>query len=111
MSDRSPDTADPSSRGPLRRALEAIMPAPAPLSQDEVFAIVRSITVKYLGAKPETVGMASRFEEIAPDSLDRIEVVMAIEEEFDLKISDDDVRRLVTIGDVVGYVIGQKAGR
>ncbi len=44
------------------------------------------------------------FEELNADSLDIVELVMAIEEEFKLEISDEEVEKIKTVGDVVRYI-------
>ena len=66
---------------------------------------VRDIIVEQLGVAPgEVVPEASLIDDLGADSLDIVELVMAIEEEFDLEISDDDAERMQTIGDAITYV-------
>ncbi|MBQ6907811.1 MAG: acyl carrier protein, partial [Clostridia bacterium] len=43
-------------------------------------------------------------DDITPDSLDLIELMMALEEEFDIEIDDDDVEKIKTVGDAVRYI-------
>lgn len=66
---------------------------------------VRDIIVEQLGVAPdEVVPEASFIDDLGADSLDIVELVMALEEEFDLEISDDDAEKIQTIQDVVSYV-------
>ncbi|MEE9280878.1 MAG: acyl carrier protein [Myxococcota bacterium] len=66
---------------------------------------VRDIIVEQLGVAPdEVVPEASFIDDLGADSLDIVELVMAIEEEFDLEISDDDAEKMQTIGDVITHV-------
>ncbi len=66
---------------------------------------VRDIIVEQLGVAPgEVVPEASLIDDLGADSLDIVELVMAIEEEFDLEISDDDAERMQTIGDAITCV-------
>lgn len=74
----------------------------------EVESRIRSLIVEQLGvSKEEVVDTASFFDDLGADSLDIVELVMAMEEEFDLEIPDDDVEKLRTIGDVSGYLKGR----
>ena len=58
-----------------------------------------------LGVNEENVAMEATFvDDLAADSLDIVELVMTIEEEFDLEIPDSDAEKIVTIGDVVKYI-------
>ncbi|MHB1419018.1 MAG: acyl carrier protein [Bacillota bacterium] len=65
---------------------------------------VKAIVVEQLGAEESEVSMATSFEELNADSLDIVELIMALEEEFDLEISDEDAEKLRTIGNAVDYI-------
>ncbi len=66
---------------------------------------VRDIIVEQLGVAPEeVVPEASFIDDLGADSLDIVELVMAIEEEFGLEIPDDDAEKLQSIGDAINYV-------
>jgi acyl carrier protein len=66
---------------------------------------VRDIIVEQLGVAPEeVVPEASFIDDLGADSLDIVELVMAIEEEFGLEIPDDDAEKLQSIGDAISYV-------
>jgi len=66
---------------------------------------VREIIVEQLGVSPEeVVAEASFIDDLGADSLDIVELVMAIEEEFALEIPDDDAEKIQTIQDAISYV-------
>jgi len=66
---------------------------------------VAEIIVDQLGVtKEEVVPEASFIDDLGADSLDIVELVMAMEEEFDVEIPDEDVERMQTIGDAVSYL-------
>ncbi len=66
---------------------------------------VRDIIVEQLGVAPEeVVPEASFIDDLGADSLDIVELVMAIEEEFGLEIPDDDAEKLQSIADAINYV-------
>ncbi len=74
-------------------------------SQDEIFQELRSIIADQLGVKAEDVTMDSSFtDDLGADSLDIVELIMALEEEFGLEIPDEDAEKIVTVGDAVDYV-------
>ena len=75
------------------------------MSEKEIFQKLKTIVVDQLGVNEENVTMEATFvDDLAADSLDIIELVMTIEEEFDLEIPDSDAEKIVTIGDVVKYI-------
>jgi acyl carrier protein len=66
---------------------------------------VSEIIVEQLGAsKEEIVPEASFIDDLGADSLDIVELVMAMEEEFDIEIPDEDAEKIQTIGDALSYV-------
>jgi len=66
---------------------------------------VRDIIVELLGVDPVKVVMEARFrEDLDADSLDLVELIMAIEEEFGGEISDDDAQKITTVGEAVTYI-------
>ncbi len=75
------------------------------MSSEEVFEKVKGIIVEQLGASESAVTMEASFiDDLGADSLDIVELVMAIEEEFDIEIPDADAEKVVTVGDVVDYI-------
>ncbi len=72
---------------------------------------VSEIIVEQLGiSKEEVVPAASFIDDLGADSLDIVELVMAMEEEFDIEIPDDDAEKIQTIGDAIAYVKQRTAG-
>ncbi len=66
---------------------------------------VKSIIAEQLGVKPEEVTPEASFvEDLGADSLDTVELVMALEEEFGIEISDEDAEKMTTVGDAVKYI-------
>jgi acyl carrier protein len=66
---------------------------------------VSEIIVEQLGAtKEEIVPEASFIDDLSADSLDIVELVMAMEEEFDIEIPDEDAEKIQTVGDAMAYV-------
>ena len=66
---------------------------------------VSAIIVEQLGVtKEELAPKASFIDDLGADSLDIVELVMAMEEEFDIEIPDDDAEKIQTIKDVISYV-------
>jgi len=69
---------------------------------------VSAIIVEQLGVtKEELAPKASFIDDLGADSLDIVELVMAMEEEFDIEIPDDDAEKIQTIEDVITYVKGK----
>ena len=76
------------------------------VSQDKV----RQIIADQLGVKKEEVTDGAKFvDDLGADSLDTVELVMALEEEFGVEIPDEDAEKLTTVGDALRY-IEEKAG-
>jgi acyl carrier protein len=66
---------------------------------------VKKIVVEQLGVKEEEVNTGSAFvEDLGADSLDTVELVMALEEEFDIEIPDEDAEKITTVQQAVDYV-------
>ena len=75
------------------------------MSSEEIFEKVKGIIVEQLGVADTAVTMEASFiDDLGADSLDIVELVMAIEEEFDIEIPDSDAEKVVTVGDVVDYI-------
>ncbi len=69
-----------------------------------VFDKVKAIVVDQLGADEEDVTLNTSFQELNADSLDIVELIMALEEEFNLDIPDEEAEKIRTIGDAVNYI-------
>lgn len=76
----------------------------------EVFEKIKNIVVDQLSVDEEEVTMETSFEDLNADSLDVVELIMALEEEFGLEISDEDAEKLTTVGAAVNYV-KEKTGK
>jgi len=71
----------------------------------DVLERVSKIIVDRLGVEESEIALTSRFkEDLDADSLDVVELVMQLEDEFELEISDEDAEKIVTVGDVVSYI-------
>lgn len=70
-----------------------------------VFDKIRDIIVEQLGVDASMVTMDTNLmKDLEADSLDAVEIIMAIEEEFDLEIPDDEAEKFQVVGDLVHYV-------
>ncbi len=66
---------------------------------------VKDIIVEQLSVKEDQVTMDAKFiEDIGADSLDIVELIMALEEEFGHEIPDEEAEKLLTVGDVIKYI-------
>ena len=75
------------------------------MSSEEVFEKVKNIIIDQLGVTETSVTLdASFIDDLGADSLDIVELIMALEEEFDIEIPDSDAEKVVTVGDVVDYI-------
>jgi len=70
-----------------------------------VFDKIKKIIVEQLGVEDEDVVMEASFiDDLGADSLDIVELIMALEEEFDIEIPDSEAEKLATVGDAVEYI-------
>ena len=75
------------------------------MSSEEIFEKVKAIIVEQLGAEESAIALESSFiDDLEADSLDIVELIMGIEEEFGIEIPDADAEKVVTVGDVVDYI-------
>ena len=66
---------------------------------------VKAIIVDQLGVKPEeVVSTASFVDDLGADSLDTVELVMALEEEFGIEIPDEDAEKMTNVGEAIKYI-------
>ncbi|MFB0528319.1 MAG: acyl carrier protein [bacterium] len=71
---------------------------------------VKEIIVEQLGVDPEEVTMEASFvNDLGADSLDTVELVMALEEEFNIEIPDEEAEKLDTVGKAIDYINKHKS--
>lgn len=74
----------------------------------QVFERVKEIIVEQLDVDEDKVTMEASFrEDLEADSLDVVELVMELEDEFDMEIADDEAEKIETVGDAVKYIDSQ----
>ena len=79
------------------------------MTDTEIFEKLKGIIVERLSVEEDKVTEEANFvDDLAADSLDIVELVMEVEEEFDLEIADSDADKIVTVGDVVKYIADNK---
>jgi acyl carrier protein len=67
-----------------------------------IFDKIKEIIVEQLGVEPDIVTMEASFiDDLDADSLDIVELIMALEEEFDMEIPDEEAEKISTVGDVI----------
>ncbi len=70
-----------------------------------VFEKVRSIICEQLGIEEDKVTLKSNItDDLGVDSIDIVDLVMSLEDEFELEMSDDDISKVKTVGDIVDYI-------
>ena len=75
------------------------------MNQEEIFEKVKKIIVEQVGVAETSVTMEASFiDDLGADSLDIVELIMALEEEFDMEIPDEDAEKIVSVSDVVDYI-------
>ena len=75
------------------------------MTPEELSSKITSVVVDKLGVKPEQVTDDANFiDDLGADSLDLVELVMALEDEFDVEIPDEDAEKLKTVKTVLEYV-------
>ena len=75
------------------------------MTEEELLNKIKAVVVEKLGVKPEDVTTDAAFvNDLGADSLDRVELVMALEEEFDIEILDEDAEKFIKVSDVLAYI-------
>jgi acyl carrier protein len=80
------------------------------MNQEEIFAKVQKIVAEQLGVEASEVKPAASFaNDLGADSLDTVELVMALEEEFDIEIPDEAAEEIATVQNAVDYISNKAA--
>ena len=78
------------------------------MERDEVLAALREVAVEVLSVEPDQVVEDARFkEDLDADSLDLVELVMGLEERFDIEVPEDDLEGVTTVGHAVDLVLAK----
>ncbi|WMJ76299.1 MULTISPECIES: acyl carrier protein [unclassified Sedimentibacter] len=70
-----------------------------------MFEKIRNIVAEKVGVDPEEIAMDTSFaDDLEADSITLFELVMALEDEFDIEIDDESIEKITTVGDIVNYL-------
>lgn len=80
------------------------------MEREEALGVIREVAVEILSVQPDAVVETARFaEDLDADSLDLVELVMGLEERFDVAIPEEDLEGVATVGDAVDLVLKKAA--
>ena len=75
------------------------------MNQEEILAKLKTIVIDRLSVDEDQIKPEASFvEDLSADSLDIVELIMGIEEEFDIEIPDEDAEKLTTVGEATEYI-------
>ncbi|MET0910663.1 MAG: acyl carrier protein [Ilumatobacteraceae bacterium] len=78
------------------------------MERDEVLSALREVAVEVLSVEPDAVVEDARFkEDLDADSLDLVELVMALEEEFNIEVPEEELEGIETVGQAYELVVGK----
>jgi acyl carrier protein len=78
------------------------------MQADEIMAKLKELVIDRLNVEEEQIKPEASFiEDLGADSLDIVELIMGIEEEFDVEIPDEDAEKLTNVGEALAYVKGK----
>lgn len=82
------------------------------MERDEVLTSLREVAVEVLSVEPDQVVEEARFkEDLDADSLDLVELVMGLEERFDISVPEEDLENVGTVGQAVDLVLAKLAAK
>lgn len=75
---------------------------------EEIFQTMKQLVAEQFAVEPESLTMDTTFEDLGADSVDLVELVMAMEEEFEVgEVEEEELGSLKTVGDAVNYLAGK----
>tara|TARA_B100001142_G_scaffold188743_1_gene187900 strand:- start:507 stop:749 length:243 start_codon:yes stop_codon:yes gene_type:complete len=75
-------------------------------TEQEVYEQIKKVITEQLGVSEDEINMESSYtDDLGADSLDTVELVMALEENFDTEIADEDAEKLTTVKKTVDYIL------
>ena len=75
------------------------------MAKEEIFDKLKELVGDQLGVEEDEVTMeATMQDDLGADSLDLVDLVMSVEEEFGVKVADEDLENIKTVGDIVNYI-------
>jgi acyl carrier protein len=78
------------------------------MDRSDALSTIREVAVEVLSVEPDQVTEEARFkEDLDADSLDLVELVMGLEERFDIEVPEDDLEGVTTVGQAVDLVLGK----
>jgi acyl carrier protein len=78
------------------------------MTKEEILGKVKNVVAEKLNVGEDQVTTEAKFvEDLGADSLDQVELIMALEDDFDLKIPEEEAEKLVTVGSAVDYIVGK----
>ena len=80
------------------------------MERDQILSSVKELIVEHLGVSEAQVTAGATFvDDLGADSLDIVELVMALEEKFGIEISDDDAQKIAKVDDAVQYIVDHQS--
>ncbi len=79
------------------------------MTKEEILAKVKSVVADKLNVGEDQVTSDAKFvEDLGADSLDQVELIMALEDDFELKIPEEEAEQLTTVGSAVDYIVSKQ---
>ncbi len=76
------------------------------MAKEEIFEKLKELVVDQLGVEEDEVTLEANIQDdLGADSLDIVDLVMSVEEEFGVKIADEELENMKTVGDMVDYIV------